>query len=118
LRRQVEEAGRKENELLLRIADFERMVQELEDKNKRLVELLNSGMFKKAEDYKNRVISRLQNSAVTPNKYEGGRGQPSPMRLQQILSDEQRDKQRERDRLQRKAENLGMRQSIDTSMLG
>ncbi len=42
-----------------RLAEFEALLKEVEDKNKRLVDMLNSGIYNKAEDYKIKVMARL-----------------------------------------------------------
>lgn len=41
------------------LREYEAIIQEVEDKNKRLVDLLNNNMFNAAEDYKNKVLSKL-----------------------------------------------------------
>jgi hypothetical protein len=35
------------------------MVRDVEEKNKRLVDLLNSNIYNKAEQYKDKVLSKL-----------------------------------------------------------
>ena len=42
-----------------RIAQLERIIYEVEDKNRKLVELLNANMYNKAENYKERVLNKL-----------------------------------------------------------
>jgi hypothetical protein len=89
-------------------------VQDVEEKNKRLVDLLNANIYNKAEQYKEKVMTRLLERSpisqtpainVTPvlqqltiqnrqshqfkqtNPAEGGL-EPSPIRLQRIVCDE------------------------------
>lgn len=81
------------------IKDLEQNIKEVEDKNKRLVELLNSTMYNKAEQYKERVLNKLQernpNHGITPQKMDfqnsqldPSRPQPSPIRIQKLLNDD------------------------------
>lgn len=42
-----------------RIKELEDVIQDLEEKNKKFVDLLNQQIFKKAENYKERVINKL-----------------------------------------------------------
>jgi hypothetical protein len=46
-------------------------IRDVEGKNKKLVDLLNSNIYNKAEQYKEKVLSKLQErqSIATPNKY-------------------------------------------------
>lgn len=46
-------------QLLDKIERLERLIEELEDKNKKLVELLNANIYNKAENYKEKVLSKL-----------------------------------------------------------
>jgi DNA repair exonuclease SbcCD ATPase subunit len=64
------------NELMEKIKELEGIIKDVEEKNKRLVELLNANIYNKAEQYKERVLSKLQerNPSVgpvseTPNKF-------------------------------------------------
>jgi hypothetical protein len=47
------------NELMEKIKELEGIVKDVEEKNKRLVELLNANIYNKAEQYKERVLSKL-----------------------------------------------------------
>jgi hypothetical protein len=47
------------SELINTIKELENSVKDVEDKNKRLVDLLNSSMYNKAEKYKERVLNKL-----------------------------------------------------------
>eukprot|EP00349_Pseudokeronopsis_sp_Brazil_P004985 CAMPEP_0202960814 /NCGR_PEP_ID=MMETSP1396-20130829/4966_1 /ASSEMBLY_ACC=CAM_ASM_000872 /TAXON_ID= /ORGANISM="Pseudokeronopsis sp., Strain Brazil" /LENGTH=125 /DNA_ID=CAMNT_0049680275 /DNA_START=1130 /DNA_END=1507 /DNA_ORIENTATION=+ len=71
LYRKLEIAAGEEEGLRNRIAELEQMVIETEEKNKKLVELLNASIYNKAEQYKEKVLSKLQerNPNATPNKY-------------------------------------------------
>ena len=42
-----------------KIRQFEETVQDVEEKNKRLVDLLNASIYNKAEQYKEKVMNRL-----------------------------------------------------------
>ena len=67
----LENAGALEDELRNKIEELEALVIEVEEKNKKLVELLNSNIYNKAEAYKEKVLSKLQerNPNQTPNKF-------------------------------------------------
>lgn len=47
------------DELLDKIKELEGIIKDVEDKNKRLVDLLNANIYNKAEQYKERVLSKL-----------------------------------------------------------
>jgi len=42
-----------------KIRQLEETIQEVEEKNKKLVDLLNANIYNKAEQYKERVMSKL-----------------------------------------------------------
>jgi uncharacterized spore protein YtfJ len=52
------------------ITELEEKIRDVEEKNKKLVDLLNSNIYNKAEQYKERVLNKLQErqSMVTPSK--------------------------------------------------
>lgn len=98
----------REDNLKRKVDDLESIINELEDKNGKLVELLNENIYQKAETYKNKVLNRLQKPAHTPNKTSGlapyntqqipkqheyqieqsGHNQDSPSRLKRIIEQE------------------------------
>ena len=62
-----------------RIQEFENIIKDVEEKNRRLVDLLNSNMYNRAEQYKEKVLNKLQergNGHITPNKYNNGGALP------------------------------------------
>ena len=78
-------------------------------------------IYNRAEQYKEKVISKLQERSGTPNRYSSNASnkraategaevnrfyQPSPLRLQQFLTEEKQDIDRERERLNKLAENM------------
>jgi len=115
LNRDVSLRAHREDQMDARIQELQEIVQETEGKNGRLVDLLNSNIYQKAEDYKQRVLNRLQNSSATPNKQDPLKTEPSrtelvrpepqrtvqasPARLQRILRQEEEAKEREREDL-------------------
>lgn len=62
---------------------MEEVITDVEEKNKRLVDLLNTNLYNKAEQYKEKVLSKLQernntsntSNAITPNKYASNASQ-------------------------------------------
>ena len=59
------------------IKELEAVIRDVEDKNKKLNDLLNATIYNRAEQYKERVINKLQertpnsNNMLTPNKTSG-----------------------------------------------
>eukprot|EP00347_Sterkiella_histriomuscorum_P023139 403335798 len=127
------------NQLVTTIRDLEATIADREEKNKRLVELLNANMYNKAEQYKERVINKLQErtpgQVITPNKTASGSNlnqslslnpvdvsefnrnqvQPSPIRLQKILNDDKDQITKERERLLRLAEEMTKNHDLSKS---
>ena len=95
----------------------------MEEKNKRLVDLLNANIYSKAEQYKEKVMNRLldrpasaQPAAISPtaapafmSKQPDGH-EPSPIRLQRIQCEDQEQKVRDRERYLQLAEKITSRQ--------
>jgi predicted transcriptional regulator len=48
-----------QDQLNEKIRQLEETIQEVEEKNKKLVDLLNANIYNKAEQYKERVMSKL-----------------------------------------------------------
>lgn len=55
----IRQANENRDELLDKLASYEKIIEDVEEKNKRLVELLNVTMYNKAEQYKEKVFSKL-----------------------------------------------------------
>jgi len=68
---EVRAAADREEALKEKVEDLEGIIKEMDEKNKKLVDLLNENIYKKAEDYKNKVMNRLNRSSATPNKTGG-----------------------------------------------
>lgn len=49
----------REDKLNGKIEELEAIVKEMEEKNGKLVDLINNSIYQKAEDYKNKVMNRL-----------------------------------------------------------
>lgn len=96
----ISQSSQNNNELVNTIRELENTIRDVEEKNKRLVDLLNANMYNRAERYKEQVINKLQertpnNNMITPNKSGNGYSnlqinsemsefkqvQPSPIRL-------------------------------------
>ena len=68
------------SELVNTIKNLENVIKDVEDKNKKLNDLLNATIYNRAEQYKEKVISKLQERApstingtmITPNKVNFG----------------------------------------------
>lgn len=103
---------------------MEETVQDVEEKNKRLVDLLNANIYSKAEQYKEKVMNRLldrpasaQPAAISPtaapafnSKTQADGHEPSPIRLQRIQCEDQEQKMRDRERYLQLAEKITSRQ--------
>lgn len=68
---EVKAAAEREEALKEKVEDLEGIIKEMDEKNKKLVDLINDSIYKKAEDYKNKVMNRLNRSSATPNKTGG-----------------------------------------------
>ena len=115
LYQQLDDRGSESEDLRNKIGELEELLRDMEEKNKKLNELLNANIYAKAERYKEKVINKLQErSSHTPHKLPTavvddptrGKVQPSPIRLQKILTEEKTQQNRDRERLQRLAENM------------
>lgn len=51
------------------IQELEGIINDVENKNKELVDKLNMTIYNRAEQYKEKVISKLQERSGTPNRY-------------------------------------------------
>lgn len=65
---EVKAAADREEALKEKIEDLEQIIKEMDEKNKKLVDLINDSIYQKAEVYKNKVMQRLNRSSATPNK--------------------------------------------------
>lgn len=55
----MDQSLEKGDELLEKIKELEGIIKDVEEKNKRLVDLLNANIYNKAEQYKERVLNKL-----------------------------------------------------------
>ena len=67
LNKVIEDADRNNRNLAEEMKGLEGTIRDVEEKNKRLVELLNSSMYNRAEQYKEKVLNKLQERGSTPN---------------------------------------------------
>jgi hypothetical protein len=51
--------GESGDEMRLKNEELQEMVKDVEEKNKKLVDLLNSTIYNKAEQYKEKVLNKL-----------------------------------------------------------
>ena len=135
LQHMINQQAHNADQLAEKIRQLEETVQDVEEKNKRLVDLLNANIYNKAEQYKEKVMTRLlertpvsqtpainvppvlqqltiQNRQFSQFKQgmpTDGAMEPSPIRLQRIMFDEQEQKQKERDRYLKLAEKITTR---------
>lgn len=71
------------------ITELEEKIRDTEEKNKKLVDLLNSNIYNKAEQYKEKVLSKLQERQpmATPNKLNNSSLGPSSLSRDQTNSE-------------------------------
>ena len=86
------------------VNDLKRIVEDVEDKNRKLIEKLNEQIYMKATEYKEKTLQALQRSdsptklrraigftnSLGPGASTGFSGANSDLRLTQVLSDENR----------------------------
>ena len=114
LNNDVRAAAERESALEEKVKDLEQIVEEMDLKNKKLVELINDSIYQKAESYKNKVMQRLNRSSATPNKTAYTTQQPSnfgaepsphdhrqasPERLKRLMKEEQNQRDFDREDL-------------------
>lgn len=130
LTRLVNQQGLTNDQLTESVRRLEETIKDVEEKNKRLVDLLNANIYSKAEQYKEKVMNKLldrtnltQPPAIcspinfnhsvqitTQPLRKSGENEQSPIRLQRIVCEDQEQKVRERERYLKLAEKITNRQ--------